>query len=606
MNQRCHVSKSTIPLSIPLLNIPILYLLKHHIRLYPSTIREYLLLAQSVYDMSDQHPQYQIGAGVPLNQQYLQPHQGAPITGPDQPSQQQQPSTIPGPPPAPDYDPQAPDIPTGQYHVYHPQPSYYPQGQGQPSHQFRNEQTSAQQPQPSVPVPLPAEQSHVHGGVGINQVPGILTHRAEAPGAAPYFPPPPTNAQETHYPQPPTNFVDQQQSNQSEATLQNRQQNIHTPEDLSYRPPLPPRYSIERSADIDPIHYTRDPHRLTAYLIPFPKPQIKHTPASGIPDRFLIYTPPAPPIPKPAEGSKEPKLQKVQRKWQEEVRAAKTSTAKTTSWKGVKSKATRGINKAVGLTTTANLDFLNRVPDGKGSSSRQSSPDGRHADDGVHEEDSTHKTVGLQEIVLVYPASYSANPEQVKVEFINTMMRAKSKAQRDSVIATGLLPVTAAIDILATVIWPFGGLLEVDGVWAYSSIRGAKTARSVTKRLTSSTKAGVTHHETEEQEMQGDKLRLQFQQDPRIEVLYRYLCSKCTARDPQLFPSRGTATTESEVLESIGWAPSQTGGEKNWEDEQWETNEVKDDLKNVMSKGAREWDRWCKKFAEDPEKALKK
>ncbi|KAG7004565.1 hypothetical protein G7Y79_00024g055150 [Physcia stellaris] len=554
--------------------------------------------------MSDQHPQYQIGSGVPLNQQYLQSYQVGSGTSPDHPSQQQQHSTTFAPPPAPDYNPQAPDIPTGQYQAYHPHSSYDPQGHDQPSHQLRDEQTSGQQPQQSVPIPLPAEQSHVHGGVGVNQVPGALTPRNEAQGAVPYFPPPPSNYQEAHYP-PPTNFVDQQQSQPSEAApLSGRK--THTSEDLSFRPPLPPRHSIERSSDIDPIHYTRDPHRLTAYLIPFPKPQLKNTPASGIPDRFLIYTPPAPPIPKPAEGSKEPKLQKVQRKWQEEVRAAKTSTAKTTSWKGVKSKATRGISKAVGLTTTANLDFLNRVPDGKGSSSRQSSPDGRHADDGVHEDDSTHKTVGLQEMVLVYPASYGSTPEQVKVEFINTMMRAKSKAQRDSVIATGLLPVTAAIDILATVIWPFGGLLEVDGVWAYSSIRGAKTARSVTKRLTSSTKTGVTDHETEEQEMQGDKLHLQFQQDPRIEVLYRYLCSKCTARDSQLFPSRGTATTESEVLESIGWAPSQTGGEKNWEDEQWETNEVKDDLKNVMSKGAREWDKWCKKFAEDPEKALKK
>ena len=512
--------------------------------------------------MSDQHPKYQIGTGVPLNQQYLQPHPSASGTVSDQPSQQHQPSTTFAPPPAPDYNPQAPDIPTGQYQAYQPQPSYYPQAHGHSSHQSPNDQTSGQ----VRPSDYPQEYGQPGSRFGNEQTSG-----------------------------------EQPQPSVTVDILYN-EKNTYTSQDLSYGPPLPPRHSIERFSDIDPIHYTRDPHRLTAYLIPFPKPQLNNTP--GIPDRFLIYTPPAPPIPKPAEGSKEPKLQKVQRKWQEEVRAAKTSTAKTTSWKGVKSKATRGISKAVGLTTTANLDFLNRVPDGKRSSSRQSSPDGRHADDGVHEDDSTHKTVGLQEMVLVYPASYSATPEQVKVEFINTMMRAKSKAQRDSVIATGLLPVTAAIDILATVIWPFGGLLEVDGVWAYSSIRGAKTARSVTKRLTSSTKTGVTHHETEEQEMQGDKLHLQFQQDPRIEVLYRYLCSKCTARDPHLFPSRGTATTESEVLESIGWAPSQT--EKNWEDEQWETNEVKEDLKNVMSKGAREWDKWCKRFAEDPEKALKK
>lgn len=559
--------------------------------------------------MSGQQQHYHTGAGAPLDQQYLQPHQTISDINPSQHLQQQA-STFAAPPSPPDYDPRAPDIPpTGEYQAYRPPPDYQPEIHNQSAHWPRDEKAGGQS-HPEVPAGIPTEQHHASGGAGTNQILENTAPSFEASGSTPFFPPPPTDVPHQQYPLPPTTgFAEQQQSKSIENAYSNDQQvpnDAMYSETLSYRPPLPPRHSIEQATAIDPIHYTRDPHRLTAYLIPFPKPLLKHTPAAGIPDRFLIYTPPAPPIPKPAEGSKEPKLQKVQRKWQEEVRAAKTSTAKTASWKGVKSKATRGINKAVGLTTTANLDFLNRIPDGKGNSSRQSSPDGRHADDGVHEDERTHKTVGLQEMVLVYPASYDATPEQVKVEFINSMMRSKSKAQRDAIIATGLLPVTAAIDILATVIWPFGGLLEVDGVWAYSSIRGAKTARSVTKRLTSSTKSGVTHHDNEEQEMQGDKLHLTFQQDPRIEVLYRYLCSKCTARDPQLFPSRGTATTESEVLEAIGWAPSQTGGEKNWEDEQWETSEVKDDLKNVMSKGAREWDKWCKKFAEDPEKALKK
>ena len=560
--------------------------------------------------MSGQQQQSHSGAGAPLNQQYLQPHETTFGTDPSQ-VPQQQPPTFAAPPAPPDYDPQAPDIPTGQYQAYRPPPDYQSEIHNQSVHWPHDGKASAQYSHPEAPVGIPTEQRNTYGGAGIDQIPENVASSFETSGPTPYFPPPPIDvAHQQQPPPPPTGFVEQQEQSKPIQNAYNYDQqdpnDAVSSETLSYRPPLPPRHSTEQAATIDPIHYTRDPHRLTAYLIPFPKPQLKNTPSAGIPDRFLIYTPPAPPIPKPAEGSKEPKLQKVQRKWQEEVRAAKTSTAKTASWKGVKSKATRGINKAVGLTTTANLDFLNRIPDGKGSSSRQSSPDGRHADDGVHEDERTHKTVGLQEMVLVYPASYDATPEQVKVEFINSMMRSKSKAQRDAVIATGLLPVTAAIDILATVIWPFGGLLEVDGVWAYSSIRGAKTARSVTKRLTSSTKSGVTHPKSEEQEMQGDKLHLNFQQDPRIEVLYRYLCSKCTMRDPQLFASRGTATTESEVLEAIGWAPSQTGGEKNWEDEQWETSEVKDDLKNVMSKGAREWDKWCKKFAEDPEKALKK
>ena len=61
------------------------------------------------------------------------------------------------------------------------------------------------------------------------------------------------------------------------------------------------------------------------------------------------------------------------------------------------------------------------------------------------------------------------------------------------------------------------------------------------------------------------------------------------------------------MLEAIAWAPAQSGGVTgNWEDEKWEVVEVKDDLRNVMGKGAREWVRWCKGFAKDPVKGGKK
>ena len=335
--------------------------------------------------------------------------------------------------------------------------------------------------------------------------------------------------------------------------------------------------------------------------MPFPKPFIKGVDSTVIPDRFLIYTPPPPPLTVPKEGEKEDKLHKVQRKWEEEVRAAKASDAKVASWKGVKSRATKGISYVMSKTTTSNLDFVNRIPGVKAD------PHDKHAEDGVAEGDTTKKTVGLEEMVLVYPSSYGASPDQVKAEFINTMMRTKSKAQRDAIIATGLLPVSGAIDLLATFIWPFGGLLEIDGVWAYSSIRGAKTARSVTKRLASSTQSGNTHDQTEEQEMAGDKLRLKFTQSPRLEVLQRYLITKCREYDAKLFPSTEIAPSEGDVLSAIGWAPSQTGNaQKNWEDEQWETEEVKDDMRSTLGKAAKEWGKWCKVFAKDPQKALKK
>ena len=368
--------------------------------------------------------------------------------------------------------------------------------------------------------------------------------------------------------------------------------------------PVPPKRNSAQFGDDDPsnpIHYTRDPHKLVAYLVPFPKPFIKGVDSVRIPDRFLIYTPPPPPLSAPKEGEKEDKFHKVQRKWQEEVRAAKASDAKVASWKGVKSRATKGISYVMSKTTSSNLDFVNRIPGAKAD------PHDKHSEDGVIEADTTKKTVELEEMVLVYPSSYAATPDQVKTEFINTMMRTKSKAQRDAIIATGLLPVSGAIDLMATLVWPFGGLLEIDGVWAYSSIRGAKTARSVTKRLASSTHSGDTHHQTEEQEMAGDKLRLNFTQSPRLEVLQRYLVTRCREYDPKHFPSTEVAPTEGEVLAAIGWAPSVAGKpDKNWEDEQWETEEVKDDMKLTLGKAAKEWDKWCKAFAKDPEKALKK
>lgn len=352
-----------------------------------------------------------------------------------------------------------------------------------------------------------------------------------------------------------------------------------------------------------PIHYTRDPHKLLAYLIPFPKPA---NAPPNLPERFLIYTPPPPPLEKPKEGEEESKMRKVQRKWQEEVRSAKTNADKITSWKGLKGKATRGIDKAMGWTTTSSLDFLNRVPAHEKKDSSSPSAAGKAdafengEDDGVKEDDTVKKTVGLEEMVLIYPSSMPGTEHDIRAEFVSSMMRSKDKAQKDAVIATGLLPVSAAIDILATVVWPFGGLLEIDSVWLYSSFRGAKTARSVTKRLHSTSPNDAAHDEA--------KLKLSFTPSPRLDILRRYLLAQCHSRDPWLFASDGKpAPTETQVLEAIGWSPSRDGGEtRNWEDEQWEIQEVKHDLRTTMGKGAKEWGKWCRAFEKDPEKAMKK
>lgn len=383
---------------------------------------------------------------------------------------------------------------------------------------------------------------------------------------------------------------------------QNQQVSAYNPADYNSQPafqpgavPPPPPKRIQQSYPdsdnpSDPTHYIRDPHKLIAYLIPFPKPQLHAVDPASVPTRFMIYTPPPPPLQTPHPNENEAKLHKVQRKWQQEVRDAKTSTAKTASWKGVKSKATRGINWAMNQTTSSSLDFLGRVSPSHSDSEQD------------HEGETTKKTVPVEEMVLIYPPALQLNDQQMREEFVSTMLRTKSKAQRDTVIATGLMPVAYGIDILATVVWPFGGLGEVDTIWAYASFRGAKTARSVTKRLSS-----ASAHQDPHSHEKDNQLRLSFVQSQRLETLANYLEAECRKVDSKLFPDYRTSPTESQVLEAIGWSPSHSGGEtKNWEDEQWEVSETKDDLKLTFHKAAKEWKKWCLLLEKDPEKAAKK
>ncbi|KAI1617673.1 hypothetical protein EDD36DRAFT_8789 [Exophiala viscosa] len=449
------------------------------------------------------------------------------------------------------------------------------------------------------PPTHPTQQQALHQNEAYTQPPAISLQLADmSQSSQPYATGAPTQNYEPAAPPLPERHNDHfAQSQNVQQTQQPAYSPAHYANQQSFQPgqqfqPPPQRIKQTFPTEDDPsnpIHYIRDPHKLIGYLVPFPKPVLGNVKPEDVPARFMIYTPPPPPLQKPAEGVKEDKLHKVQRKWQEEVRSAKTSTAKTASWKGLKSKATKGIDWAMNKTTSSNLDFLGRVSPG--------------VSDDEHEGDETHKTVGVNEMILVYPPTMQLNDQQMRQEFVNTMLRTKSKAQRDTIIATGLMPVSFGIDILATFIWPFGGLGEIDTVWAYSSFRGAKTARSVTKRLSSSQSGG---HEDEQ-------LKLTFAHSQRIELLRRYLEAECHKVDSKLFPTYATSPTESDVLEAIGWTPSDRRRkseteleDKNWEDEQWQETEVKQDLKNVFVKAAKEWKKWCLLLEKDPEKAMKK
>ena len=213
--------------------------------------------------------------------------------------------------------------------------TYYPPP---PSHPAQQPEHAALQPQQQN-VAYPPPTSHLQGQPEPGQT-----------AAA---------SQEHHLPEPPLpprpgNFdVEAQQVQQAPA---------YHPADYAGQSPfqtgqqfqLPPQRHKQTFAEDDnpsnPAHFIRDPHKLIGYLVLFPRHQLHTVNPEDIPIRFMIYTPPPPPLQRPGEGAKEAKLHKVQRKWQEEVRSAKTSDAKVASWKGVKSRATKGINWAMNVS----------------------------------------------------------------------------------------------------------------------------------------------------------------------------------------------------------------------------------------------------------------
>lgn len=330
-------------------------------------------------------------------------------------------------------------------------------------------------------------------------------------------------------------------------------------------PPPPSRNHNIEVHNEEILPYVNDPKCLVGFIVPLPKPE-----GSGdTPVRFLIYTPPPPPLKAPDDGEKEGKRHKVGRKWQEEVREAKTSDAKLASWKGLKSSALKGISSVMSKTSSSSVDFLGRLNMGEKDNADGENPD---------------------KLILFYPAEFPSNPDEMRTEFIDTMMRAKTKAQRDAIIASGLLPAAEAVDILATVVWPFGGLLEIDGVWAYSSIRGAKTAHTLNKRLDGS------HPDSQ--------LSLKFIPLKQIDLLSHYLECRCHEIDKKKFPTFKIPPNDTELLQAIGWSPSDDHA--SYQDIRWETDEVIEDLKSVFKKSAKEWVKWLHKYEVNPEKALKK
>lgn len=383
---------------------------------------------------------------------------------------------------------------------------------------------------------------------------------------------------------------------------------------------LPPRRRLTTGdIPVTNVGYTRDPERLIAYLIPLPPPSSKGQ-TLDVPQRYMIYTPPAPHLLKPntaaggSGGGKEGKRHRAKRLVQQEVRKAKTYDGKTLSLRGLHYKAVRGCDRAVAAIKSPDITFLNRVP-------------------------RKHVT----ELVLIHPASVLVDhsPREVRDEVGAQLARTKKRAARDSIISTLLFPPSLVIDTLAAVVWPFGGLAEIDGVWMYASISGYLTARNVTRRMerepvvdengegiqgsgqnradrglspvseediysagieTSRPNAGQPIHpdnrrdsrqvhfeeildDEEEEDLKraagnsGNKdgkkktLKVRMVPDDAMDTMASYFQEICHQRNPKAFGSPGIPPTKTDVLASVGWWPDRRGrapGVENsgdWEDE---------------------------------------
>lgn len=430
--------------------------------------------------------------------------------------------------------------------------------------------------------------------------------------------------------------------------------------------------SITLISSNGPLKHSRQTGKLTAYLIPFPKPRLKGAKAEEIPDRFLVYTPPLPPLSKPMPGEREPQWHKTRRMWQEDVRKAIVTKASKASWKGMKASSTILIGKGVNLTRSSTVEFLDRAAEGAISSTveeaepqitdeqspitsldspvvsqdpaqrqQPSCPERKSSSISIEKADAPKK---LEELTLVYPPSLSLAPDEIRTEFVNSIIRTRDRSRKEAVVASSLIPFAAAVDTCTLI--TFGGLTEISGVWAYTSIRGAMTSKKMAQGLalgqeqalqgmeeqTETRGCTCGHHEHDfgspevvskaKGKNKKTGINLCMQQSSQMETLRRYLDLACLKKDFNMFPQTveaGGFVDEDAVLEAIGWQPTRRQGrdlelefkdrvEKLTpdQDEAWQVKEAREDIRRIMKKGASEWVSWCKSFQKDPEAALKK
>ncbi|KAG8169305.1 hypothetical protein KVR01_000050 [Diaporthe batatas] len=393
----------------------------------------------------------------------------------------------------------------------------------------------------------------------------------------------------------------------------------------SARGPPPPQDTPHMSGAVpsssSDIRYSRDTARVMAYMIPLPQP-LKNGVVQDVPQRYMLYMPPRADLLKPADkNTKERKRDKAVRRWQHEVRKAKTYNGRVVSLGGVHSASIRGAVWVLSLIKPADVTFLSRVP-------RKS----------------------VTSLVLVHPEARGGRLQSADDMFRDVkgeLSRTKSRTRRDFWIGTALLPITFTIDLVIPV---FGGLSEVNMVWMAVNASAWMTANRVVDKLrpaaggaaaqgnghpaypgqvggqqhdgavmlrrshtvngntgTGDEKGGATSNK--EKKKHGDKdqdktIQMVFQPSPAMDLMRRYVEEACHKRNPDAFPSLGGYVPgEAEVLASMGWSPEHREVPDAEEDVAWQIRKVTEDLREATNRAAKSWDGWARKYMKNPRKA---
>ncbi|KAI3392666.1 hypothetical protein diail_5306 [Diaporthe ilicicola] len=350
------------------------------------------------------------------------------------------------------------------------------------------------------------------------------------------------------------------------------------------------------------LQYSRDAARAMAYMIPMPQP-LTNGVVQDVPPRYMLYMPPAPDMLKPTDkDSKERKRDKAVRRWQEEVRKAKTFNGKVVSWGGMQSVSIRGAVWVLSVIKPADVTFLSRVP---------------------------RKTV--KSLVLIHPdgGPHAQSTDEMFDTVKGDLMRTKSRTKWGFWIGTAMLPITFTIDFIIPV---FGGLSEVNMVWmavnasawmtanrivnklrpvqgsfsAYEGNEGAMTLRR-SHTVDGSTGAGKAQDgsngrqmeakDERKKEVKDQTIQMVFQPSSAMEVMKRYVEAACHKRNPHAFPSPGGYVPgEAEVLERMGWSPEHREVPDAESDVAWQIRKVTEDLRAATEKASKSWNGYCKKY----------